>query len=53
MVCNEVDTHKDGREEDHGQNGDIVEESEETCLNITVRFIFRPVTVMLMAQTKN
>ncbi|XP_017348678.1 soluble lamin-associated protein of 75 kDa isoform X2 [Ictalurus punctatus] len=33
------DTHKDGREEDHGQNGDIVEESEETCLNITEEVI--------------
>ncbi|XP_053505485.1 soluble lamin-associated protein of 75 kDa isoform X2 [Ictalurus furcatus] len=34
-----VDSHKDGREEDHGQNGDIVEESEETCLNITEEVI--------------
>lgn len=56
MLCNEVDALKGGHSEDNGQNGDIVEESEETLLNITVSFyfqkvysvIFRSVTVMLM-----
>lgn len=41
MLGNEVDAHKGGPGEDDGRNGNTVEESEETRLNITVRFFYK------------